>query len=246
MTAAFNYLVGGDDKDGIPFFDKIPEWDRRLNFIMLNPFTPDEKGRPEPIKIPMPYNWAFPLMLGYAFGGLMFGKEGPRKLAAMVAMSALESFTPVGAEKTLPGVVAPELLRSPVHIATNRNWSGVPIHAVPDFQKHPNSYSPRRSTGKPWSKIAQGINTATGGSPGKSGLLDLYPEDIREILDPFAGTQLRLGENIWNTTASIAKGEWPEPTKIPLARVIRGTDYDAANRARAYELKERMKRPWTH
>jgi hypothetical protein len=244
MTAAFNYLVGGDDKDGIPFFDKIPEWDRRLNFIMLNPFTPDEKGRPEPIKIPMPYNWAFPLMLGYAFGGLMFGKEGPRKLMAMVIHSALETFTPLGSEGNLAAEFTPATLRPLTYIYTNLDWAGRPVHADPDFQKWPNSYSGRQTTGEGWNKLAQGVNTATGGSPGQSGLVDVYPEDYREILEQFIGTQVRLGANIWSTGESALEGQWPDPTKVPLGRVVFGTDYDAADRAADFEYRDRQRHPW--
>lgn len=244
MTAAFNYLVAGDDKDGIPFFDKIPEWDRRLNFIVLNPWDTDAKGRPQPIKIPMPYNWAFPLLLGYAMGGFMFGKEGPRKLFAMVEQSLLENFTPLGSEQTFAGEVAPELLRAPVHISTNRDWAGRQIHVDPQYQKHPNAYSGKRTTGEGWKDIAEGINTATGGGPGRSGLADLYPEDIREILDQFIGTQVRFGQNVWNTVAPIAQGDWPKPTDVPLEHVVHGTDYDAADRARYYELRDRQKHPW--
>jgi predicted RNA methylase len=246
LTSAFNYLVAGEDKDHIPFFDKIPEWDRRLNFIVLNPFDTDAKGRPQPIKIPMPYNWAFPLLLGYAFGGFVFGKEGPRKLMTMVGKSALQAFTPFGEEENIAALSTPEAFRPLVHLYTNRDWRDRPIHMDETFQKHPNAYSPRKTTGPGWSAIAQGINTATGGSRGKSGLVDLYPEDYREMIDQFAGTQIRLGQNIWDTTAAVAQGKWPEATKMPLERVIRGTDYDTANRARYYELRDRQKHPWRH
>ncbi|MGD0420565.1 MAG: strawberry notch-like NTP hydrolase domain-containing protein [Xanthobacteraceae bacterium] len=245
LVSAFNYLVAGDDKDSIPFFDKIPEWDRRLNFIILNPFDTDDKG-PQPIKIPMPYNWAFPLVLGYAFGGMMFGKEGPKKLMTMLARSAMETFTPLGSEQNLAGIATPEAFRPLVHIYTNEDWAGRPIHVDPDFQKRPNAYSPRKTTGAGWSAIAKGVNTATGGSPGKSGVLDLYPEDYREMIDQFAGTQIRLGQNIWDTGESVAEGKWPQATKIPLERVIRGTDYDAADRARGDEARDRQKHPWKH
>jgi hypothetical protein len=243
LTSAFNYLVGGDDKDGIPFFDKIPEWDRRLNFIVLSPFK-DAKGRPEPIKIPMPYNWAFPLMLGYAFGGMMFGKEGPRKLMAMVLHSALETFTPLGSEGNLAAEFTPSTLRPLTYIYTNLDWAGRPVHKDPDFQTRPNAYSGRTTTGKGWKGLAAGVNTATGGSPGKQGLIDIYPEDYRTMLDQFVGTQARLGQNVWDTVAAPIKGEWPDSGKVPLGRVVYGTDYDAADRARGYELRDKLKHPW--
>jgi len=164
----------------------------------------------------------------------------------MLGRSALETFTPLGAEENLAGVATPEALRPIVHIYTNEDWAGRKLHVDPDRQHGPNAYSPKKSTGQGWSAIAQGVNTATGGSRSKSGLLDLYPEDYREMIDQFLGTQIRLGANAWDTAESIAKGEWPADTKVPVGRVVHGADYDAANRAHWYEQKERQWKPWAH
>jgi predicted RNA methylase len=246
LTSAFNYLVAGDDKDGIPFFDKIPEWDRRLNFIVLDPFLTDSKGRPQPHKIPMPYNWAFPLMLGYAFGGMMFGSEGARKLMGSVTKSALETFTAFGSESNWGQMFTPATLRPLGYVYTNEDWAGRPVHREDKFnqQTGPNAYFGRKTTGEGWKMMAEGMNTLTGGSRRKSGVVDLHPEDYREMIDQFIGTQLRLGMNVWDTTASVVKGEWPDPTHVPLGRVVFGTDYDAADRARRYEMQDRAKHPW--
>ena len=122
-VAAFNYLVAGNDKDGIPFFDKIPEWDRRENFIILNPFDTDAKGRPQPIKLPMMFNYALPMTLGYAFAGEMFGKLGARKLMSMAWTSLLDAFTPFAGEHNLAAAATPELARPLVHIYTNEDWA---------------------------------------------------------------------------------------------------------------------------
>lgn len=252
LTAAFNYLIGGDDKDGVPFFEKIPEWDRRLNFILLNPFDRDEKGRPVPIKIPMPYNWAFPLMLGYGMGTRVFGKEAIRKTLGMVARSGLEVLTPFGQEENMAALLAPELSRPAIYLATNEDYSGRPIHTRPEFQKGPNAESGRRDiggrvrTGEGWKYVASSVNKATGGSRTKSGWIDFYPEDYRQIFDYVGGTQRRLGQNIYETGKSVMQGKSPDPTHVPLERVIRGTDYDAADRSIAYERSQRVKQPWLH
>jgi len=242
LTAAYNYLVYGEDKDGVPFFEKIPEWERRLNFIVLTP-AKDDKGRPQPIKIPMPYNWAMPLALGYAFGTTVFGKESTRKTLAMVTKSVLETLTPFGSEQNKAAAMVPEMGRPFVHVYTNEDWAGRPIHND-RFQKGPNAFTARRTTGEGWKDIAQGVNTATGGSRAKSGVIDLYPEDYREFIGHFVGTQLRFGANIIDTAKSIAEGKAPKPTTTPLERVIFGSDYDAADRARGYELRDQQKKPW--
>jgi hypothetical protein len=245
LLGAFNYLIAGNDRDGIPFFDKLPQWDRSLNMIVLNPFVTDAKGRPQPIKIPMPYNWAFPLVLGYVFAGSLWSTLGLRKLMTMLAHSALETFTPLGSEHNIAAVAMPEMARPLVHVYTNEDWAGRSIHRDPRYQTRANAASAKKNTGAGWSALAEGINTATGGSRSKSGLLDLYPEDYRELLDQFVGTQLRLGENVLQTVTAIGAGQLPESTHVPLARVIYGTNYDAADRARHYEQLEKRRRPWT-
>jgi hypothetical protein len=252
LTGMFNYLVGGNDKDGVPFFEKLPEWDRRLNFIVLNPFDRDEKGRPAPYKIPMPYNWAFPLMLGYSAATRMFGHEDLRKTMEMVVHGGLEVLTPFGQDENFAALAAPELLRPAVHLATNEDYTGRPIHMDPDFQRAPNSYSGRRDiggrvrTGEGWKYIAEGINKASGGARMKSGYLDFYPEDLRYPFNYAAGTQFRLGQNVYESGKSLVQGKAPDTTKMPLERVVRGTDYDAADRALGYERNQKQRRPWLH
>jgi hypothetical protein len=46
-------------------------------------------------------------------------------------------------------------------------------------------------------------------------------------------------------TVENAVGEKPtDLSKVPLARVVMGTDYDAANRSRQHEKSRLEKRPW--
>ena len=246
LSTMFNYLVGGEDKDGNPFMDKIPEWNRRLNFTLLNPFHHDEKGRPVPIHIPMPYNWAFPLTLGSAMASMIFSKDkhSTRSMLGMVTKSALEVMTPFGQEENLAAVLAPEIVRPAIHIYTNKNYNGLPIHSDYSNQSKPNAYSGRRSTGDGWKYVAEGLNDLTGGARNKGGIIDMYPEDIRTLFDYPFGAQRRFVERGAETAHSIAAGKEPDYSKAPLAGVILGTDYDAADRARHFERDRESKQPW--
>ena len=47
-----NQIMSGEDEKGISHYDKIPEWKKKTNFIIMNPFN----GR-EAISIPMPYGY---------------------------------------------------------------------------------------------------------------------------------------------------------------------------------------------
>ena len=75
-------------------------------------------------------------------------------------------------------------------------------------------------------------------------MLDFYPEDYRLMFDYVGGSQRRFLGNIYQTGHSIGKGEWPDATHVPLARVVMGNDYDAADRARRFERMDEERRPW--
>jgi hypothetical protein len=252
LVGMFNYLIGGnDERDGIPFFEKIPESDRRLNMIIINPFDRDSQGRPQPFKIPMQYNWVFPLVLGYAAAEMAFGHEkGMAKIMAMVFNSALETLTPLGSEHNISALMAPEIVRPLVHVASNKDWKGSTIHADPILQKKINSESGFKRTDENWKMAARAVNAATGGDKKKPGLVDLYPEDIREFINYAIGVQLRMGHNIAETAGAVKNaitGENPDEqvnrTHIPLSRVFYGTDYDASDRARKAEAEKERRHP---
>ena len=50
-----NRILGGEDETGVPFYDKIPEYTRRQNFVLMNPLR---QGTGEYFKFPMPYGYS--------------------------------------------------------------------------------------------------------------------------------------------------------------------------------------------
>jgi len=250
MSAMYNYLIGGDDKDGVAYYDKVAEWDKHLNVIIMNPFHRDDKGRPVPIKIPMPYNWAFPFALGQALGTMAFSKTrgAVRKMIAMSTMAGVEAFSPFAQEGNLAALLAPELTRPLVHTYTNQNWTGSPVHMDPDYQKGPRSESGFRNTGEGWKYSARMLNTMSGGDKRHSGYIDMFPEDLRELFDYYSGTgtQRRFVTNATTTAQNAVGGKPVDYSRVPLARVFMGADYDSADRAHRQEKRREEKRPWEH
>lgn len=249
LSGMFNYLIGGDDKDGIPFADKMAWWEKSLVFTLMNPFDRDSKDRPQPIHIPMPYNWAFPMMIGQAAAAMVFTKDphGVRKALGAVLKSGLEALTPFGAEENPVAQITPELVRPFVHTYTNEQWNGIPIHKDPAFQKGPRSESGRPTTGDGWKWTAQGINAATGGDHKHSGALDVYPEDLREVFSYYSGTDtaMRFGRNVATTLQHPIDSLIDDASHVPFARIVRGTDYDQADKSRRFERDRESKQPWT-
>jgi N12 class adenine-specific DNA methylase len=251
-ASAWNYLIGGKDTDGVPFFDKIPPWERNKGFILLNPWNTDAKGRPMAIKWPFPYNWSFPLSMGYGFGNFMFGRNETigGVLKDMFLKPFLSTFSQVGEEGIGVRSVVPELLRPEYDVARNTNWKDRPVHQDQAFQNKPNAWSGFKNkgdyvrTGEGWKEIAQFLNGVSGGSRVKSGYFDFYPEDIREVFNPFIGTQLGFGNQIIKTVKSIAEGGLPASAEVPIGHLFYGQDYDAADIAARGRAKDLTAHPW--
>lgn len=256
--SAWNYLVGGNDDDGVPFIDKIAPWDLSKNMVFLMPWAKDSEGRPQPLKLPAMFNWAVPMSLGYAAGNLLWGSWGPSKVFKnLVADPILSSFSQVGDEpmgftqRTLWPNIGRELAYD---LPANTDWQGRQIHSTEDRQKGPASWSGRRGetvegeprTGAFWNWAAQTINAATGGGQQKSGYVDPYPESLRTLADPWIGTHLRLLQQIGGTAGSLISGEAPKPKQVPLASVVFGSDYDAADRAASWQRRDRARHPWKY
>lgn len=247
-SAMFNYLIGGDDKDGVPFFDKMPWWQKQLNLTVMNPMHRDDKGRPVPIHIPLPYNWAFPFTIGQALATMAFSKTRgeARKAIAAAIKSGVSAFSPFAEDENQVANISPELLKPLVHTYTNENWTGYPVHLDPAYQKGPRSESGYKTTGEGWKFAATMANAASGGDKRHSGYLDFFPEDLREVTKYYSGlgTLFDLSRHATETAQNAAAGKPVDYSNVPLARVVMGTNYDSSDKSRHREREKLEKRPW--
>lgn len=245
-AAIWNYAFGGKDSDKVPFFDKIAEWTKSKNFIAYVPGLTDDKGRPQPVMWPFPYNFAAPLTLGYGLVGMFMGnqKQNYSKNGAMVFKAFLSAFSQVGEEGVAWRDLSPELLRPFMDIALNKSWTGSHVHTPDEFAKGPNARSGFRDTAEIYKDVAKFINNYSGGAPNRSGVFDLHPEDIQYILKSFFGGQVRPLSGAIQAGQDISAGESPKPSDIPISRVFFGTDYDKADKAATRERVWQSKHPW--
>jgi hypothetical protein len=249
--SAWNYAAGGTDTDGIPFVDKVAPWEANKALVIMLPWIKDENGRPGVLKLPFPFNWAFPLSAGSAIGNFIWGSgTAPQIIMQRIVGPFISTFSQVGEEGLGLNTLLPEVMKSPYEVATNTSWTGAKIH-ITEGQTGPNSESGKKDigdyerTGEGWKEIARALNYMSGGTQHRSGVLDFYPEDIKTILMPYIGTLLTLGEDIAATGGSIANGEMPKPTHVPVGKIVYGTDYDAADAARISHQKYENSHQWT-
>jgi hypothetical protein len=136
----WNRMVGGDDEDGIPYYDKnVPEWVRDRNFVIMLPGTDGHA-----ITFPLPYGYNFFHALGRnAIAALpeeLGGQKGKSagRAALDVVSVGLDTFNPVGGEASILQTVTPTLIDPWVQIATNETFWGGPI------SKTPSPYGPEK------------------------------------------------------------------------------------------------------
>jgi hypothetical protein len=252
MSAAntlFNYLYGGNDKDGIPFYEKVADWTRRLNMVFMLPFG-DQKGRPYYGMLAMPYNYAAPMVVGAALAQLALKQMGIAKeptgaILKNVMHSVLEALTPATQENSMLGKITPEVLRPFLHVAINENFAGFKIYKDADsgLRKglaHAEQGKPH--TAEYWKTIAKGLNNATGGSKYESGLVDLPPEAIREVAGYLTANQESSIRRTGELIDDLMHGRRPQPNDIEITRSAVGGDraYDQADTGAFYEDRKRV------
>jgi hypothetical protein len=242
-SSVWNYFVGGQDEEGVAFFDKIPEWTRTKALAMFAGLS-DDKGRPQPIIWPFPFNWVLPLTWGQAVGGMAFGTAPKARYLAMMLSSFVSSFSELGEQGVAWRDISPEMMRPFMDVALNKSWTGAHIHAFDEFQRGPNSESGFQWTPEYWKSVAQFLNHYTGGDEMSSGYLDFYPEDISYIMKSYLGGQVRPAEETAAAISALQAGEPVDPTQIPIGSVFYGTNYDKADQAREREQRFNTHRPW--
>jgi hypothetical protein len=235
MTTGFfldliNRFLGGDDEDGIPRWDKIPEYEKDRNLILMLNFL----GIDEPIKIPMPWGYNLPVTAGRQLAScLPRAIMGAGKPAAEGAkdlfVATVENFNPLGSG-TLMQTIAPTLADPFVMSAENKRWTGAPIR--PEQDQYGTYARPRNQlfwgNVNPVSKAAADAwNQFLGGSdyrPGRIGGVDVSvsPEDIEEWVEFATGGLGRFAMRGMNFTAKAFGEEELLTRDVPFVRSFMG------------------------
>ena len=229
MLTMLGYAMSDEDEDGTLFWDKIPDYVKERNLIIMRPNGKDY------FKIPMPYGFNVFANMGNA---LVEGSQGGRtETESMMFMfnSIMASFSPIsfGQSKDLfvsagKGAV-PTVLKPFVDIMVNETYFGGPVTGenLPFGVQRPSSELAFRSP-QEVKDFFMWMNEATGGSEYKSGALDFNPDKPWYMLQyfvggagQFVGRSLKLPRDL---SAKLFSGEDVdiEAGDIPLARILYG------------------------
>jgi len=196
-----NRMIGGDDDDKEPLYDKIPEYEKSRNLIVMLPeelrWKRDDGSAVSYLKVPMPYGFNAVYYTGTVLGKYVdYGMIGNRRRlnfggdAAEVMSAYLGAFSPIGDATSLSQFLLPTLADPFVQLYENKAWYGGKIMPEPsDFDQAPPPDSERYFDTVPvmWRELARELNEITGGTEVTPGKVSISPETFQHFADFMTG-----------------------------------------------------------
>jgi hypothetical protein len=195
LGAALNHTASDPD-DPANDYGSITEYEKQNNFIFKKPFGDGF------IKIPGGHGLNFPYYLGGQIYEVMFGHASAGKAAMNSLNVAFNAYSPVSNATLIQTITPTEPFRWIVQHETNTNAFGSPVFKESKFgPKQPNSHTHFEHTDPTMVKLAQGLNSLTGGTAVKSGLIDISPDTFEWLVTTGGGG---LGRTIEQTPQAAA------------------------------------------
>ncbi|MFG6467518.1 LPD38 domain-containing protein [Roseateles sp. BYS87W] len=243
MLALMNADMGGDDDDGIAFWDKVPKDVKERNIVIMSPFGPtrNDAGQLEAnyIKLPMPYGYNALKVLAeqiadqYRRSADPAAGRSPAESVAHVATALLNSIQPANAigqsvEDGSNLVLAPfsNALGPIAQGLANKSGFGSPLHPenaqtrdLPDSSK-----VFAGQAGTVFDRTAKALNTATGGSKYEKGLIDVSPGALENAVRFYGGGIASFSLDLANAfyARQHLEREEMDAGRLPFARQLLG------------------------
>jgi hypothetical protein len=240
-----NRSIGGDDEDGVPYYDKVEDFVKERNIVFM---IPNSKGKY--VKIPLPWGYNVFWAAGTEVGD-MATKDNYSVTGGLSRMMSTitGAFNPVQSS-TVMQTLSPTIMDPFVQVAENKTWSGSPL--MPENSpfakiKKPDSELHWPSARKPSVALAKGLNKISGGNQIKPGAIDVSPETLDLLWDTFTGSAGRFAVDTLGLPFGAISGDL-ELKNIPVARRVVGkkSSYSDSSRyresiAHVYRLAEEIK-----
>lgn len=245
---------GGEDDDGVPYWDKIPKGVRERNFVILKSLTGTGEGD-EYYKIPLPYGYNIFANIGDAAEAAInsdFRDKGD--LAGEMMLSLWASFVPFGgpvgdnAAESAMLVASPTIFKPVTEIALNKNFFGGEIY------RENNPYGPEmrdsqmsmRNTGTAYKWLSSFMNDVIGDGrtykvDGDSPWYDISPDSIEHLVEAAFGGLYRFGMRNYDTLVDIANDVPVEIENVAFARQLNGKISGYEDIQRFYEARQELK-----
>jgi hypothetical protein len=250
--ALANASWGGDDDDGVAFWDKLDDDLKERNLIIMLP--PKDK-RAQFIKIPMAYGYNVFGVLGNAFADSLRYTQDPTrgkpyaKSAINMISAVFGSFNPVAGSfdptdpKKLALAVSPTATDLAINIATETNSFGEPAAPRKD-DRYPRPDSERffmGAAGTTEQKIARWMNAQTGGNQAQSGRIDVAPATLTTLARGATGGTGQFVLDTFNTVAQLTDSTAEvNPRNIPFFKSVYGVSDERLTSRQFYANKDEI------
>lgn len=241
LLGSLNRAGAGQDEDGVNWYDKVPDYVKEHNLVIMKSLFGGQAG--EYWSIPLPYGYNMFYLLGSTAEGVTRGNLTASKAAGNIVGGMLGAFNPLGSEdsKTLTGTLfknaAPTILRPVADLWANESFMGTPIYQenFPTGTPKPESTLGRRSTPEAYKAFANWLNTLTGGSQYRSGALDINPDKMKYWIDYVSGGMGRFAGKTIDAAAKTYNGIDIPPQQIPFLGKISGKVMPYADQQAMYD-----------
>lgn len=226
--------------------DKVTEWDKNSNLVVLLPTDEQEGIR----YLTVPVSWGLkPIKVAadYTHESLSGVLTTPGEALSGILAASLEAYNPVGGTD-ITSTLSPTILDLPIDLRSNQAWHGGKIR--PDWNQNlPESYQYWKNTKE--TKVGRtAIAAARMLSDKSKGVVELSPEDLIYAYEQYIGGAGRFASRTFNTIASLKeKGELPEPQETPVINrffeqkdpdEIYGNSYETLNKIQEQQEIDRF------
>lgn len=246
LLASLNRAGAGQDDDGVNWYDKVPDYVKEHNLVIMKSLLGGKQG--EYWTIPLPYGYNMFYLLGGTVESVSGGNLKPTKAAGNIIGGALGAFNPLGSEdsQSLAGSLlknlSPTLPRAFMDYAMNENFMGTQIRRqnAPWGTPKPDSTLGRRSTPEAYKAFATWLNTATGGSQYRSGAVDINPDSMKYWIDYISGGTGRFIGQTVDAAAKTYNGIDVPDQQIPFLGKLSGQVMPYADQQKMYDRMDEL------
>jgi antitoxin component YwqK of YwqJK toxin-antitoxin module len=190
---------GDDDGDNNTKYEDLPDYVRRTNLIIKNPFGKDYFSLPLPIEFRVMYG------MGELATSVLTGKQ--RYSTEELSRTIAEQFTqalPINfLEGEGTGVLSPFVpsFAAPLWQAhQNKDWTGMPIYKKNEWnEKKPEWTKAFGRTNRHLVDAAKWLNEKSGGNEFKKGVIDLNPALVESVAEGYFGGALTFLNKMSNS-----------------------------------------------
>jgi Inorganic Pyrophosphatase/Large polyvalent protein associated domain 38/C-terminal domain on Strawberry notch homologue/P-loop containing NTP hydrolase pore-1 len=247
-----NQMFSPEDEDGRSLWDKIPQYEKESNAILMLPPKMIDALRPifpvgvidkvEYVKMPLFYGYRTFIEAGRNASAAGRGAITPMTAATNIVMSVVNNYLPMNLGNGWEALI-PTAFKSIIDVNwTNRNFFGSPINELAsqyDKTPAPDAYQYYPSASLFSQRMADSLNKATGGNDFRPGLIDVSPGSIDYMASYHMGGLGSFIKRIADGADRILNDEPMEVSQIPFVRKVVGKNNPMFETGLAYDrMKE--------